>query len=421
MAIPLVPPVIPQPIAENGDVRTIPNTTPTGSNQLSFNSGFPSITSNPLSAGGVPPQREDFNAAYKLLSQHTFFQQSGGVYHWVGADSDFPGLNYMTGWRVLGSDNTLYVSIAPNGPDVPASGGGFVGPKDPTISPDYWRKDYSPADYWLLKRLEDTLDIYVSTTGDDSTANGSLTKPFRTINAALQYVANSFFLGLYNVNVNLSPGTFDELVSLPQYNTTGGQISIIGAGKESTTINGGSTVNSGKTITLDFSSSYVINGVTIIAPTGNTLEGSERAAIYQRSGSLVVLASNLICPVGAKNARCIRVDAPGSCILGLPSNLDIIGLSNLDTTGLSFLHGQSGGRVFQYAPLTMNGYAVNASARMFSNSSFARAGAGETITGTVTGTRYVATLNGVFSTNGGGANYFPGTVAGTTSYGGQYV
>jgi hypothetical protein len=42
-------------------------------------------------------------------------------------------------------------------------------------------------------------------------------------------------------------------------------------------------------------------------------------------------------------------------------------------------------------------------------------------TGTVTGTRYVATTNGVFETFGSGGSYFPGNASGTTATGGQYA
>jgi hypothetical protein len=42
------------------------------------------------------------------------------------------------------------------------------------------------------------------------------------------------------------------------------------------------------------------------------------------------------------------------------------------------------------------------------------------MSGGATGKRYVAELNGVINTFGGGANYFPGNVAGTTATGGQY-
>jgi hypothetical protein len=47
--------------------------------------------------------------------------------------------------------------------------------------------------------------------------------------------------------------------------------------------------------------------------------------------------------------------------------------------------------------------------------------AGYTVTGSVTGTRYSAVTNGIINTSGAGANYFPGTVAGSTATGGQYA
>lgn len=143
MPIPSTPPVLPMPIADSGDVRSIPEQTPIGTNQLSFQSGFPPITSNPLTAGGIPPQREDFNAAYRLLSQHSVFQQSGGVYPWQGANGSFPGLNYLAGWHVMGTDGHEYIAILPSGPDVPDSGGGFVGPQDPTTDAGTFWVDFT--------------------------------------------------------------------------------------------------------------------------------------------------------------------------------------------------------------------------------------------------------------------------------------
>lgn len=41
--------------------------------------------------------------------------------------------------------------------------------------------------------------------------------------------------------------------------------------------------------------------------------------------------------------------------------------------------------------------------------------------GTASGQRYIATLNGVINTGSGSATFFPGSVAGTTTTGGQYV
>lgn len=44
-----------------------------------------------------------------------------------------------------------------------------------------------------------------------------------------------------------------------------------------------------------------------------------------------------------------------------------------------------------------------------------------TISGAATGTRYAALANGVINTGGGGANFFPGNVAGAVGTGGQYL
>lgn len=41
--------------------------------------------------------------------------------------------------------------------------------------------------------------------------------------------------------------------------------------------------------------------------------------------------------------------------------------------------------------------------------------------GNVTGTKFIASANGVVSSGGGGANYYPGTIAGSQVSGGQYV
>lgn len=56
-----------------------------------------------------------------------------------------------------------------------------------------------------------------------------------------------------------------------------------------------------------------------------------------------------------------------------------------------------------------------------SGSSGAVTNYGCTFSGSATGVRYVAQLNGVINTVSGGANYFPGNSAGTTATGGQYA
>ena len=126
--MPSNPPFLSNVLGYAADVSVIPGTTPSGSGAFSYQSAFPQITAIPLTAGGVAPMREDFNAVFKLLSQHVHFLQSGSLYTWSNA------LDYLKGAHILGSNGVEYIAQASSGPNVPD-----VGAKNP-VSDDgtYW-------------------------------------------------------------------------------------------------------------------------------------------------------------------------------------------------------------------------------------------------------------------------------------------
>lgn len=70
---------IPIPFANSGDKNTIPQNA-TGSNLASFAEGFPAITSQPITDGGQPPVRADFNGINNALSNNLSFLQQGGLF-----------------------------------------------------------------------------------------------------------------------------------------------------------------------------------------------------------------------------------------------------------------------------------------------------------------------------------------------------
>lgn len=124
--IPQKPEILKAPLVVDGEKNILPETTPQGSNQFSLLGGFPAITSIPVNAGGLPPKRLDFNAAFNLLSIHTFFLQSGNKYAWDAL------LDYSIGSTVLGSDNSVYFCIKANGATPPNT------VQDPVSSNGYW-------------------------------------------------------------------------------------------------------------------------------------------------------------------------------------------------------------------------------------------------------------------------------------------
>ena len=140
MPIPSKPPFLSNVLGYAADVNTIPATTPSGSGAFSYKSAFPAVTAIPLTAGGVAPDREDFNAVFKLLSQHVHFLQSGSLYTWSSS------LDYLKGAHILGSNGVEYIAQASSGPNVPD-----VGAKNPVSdSGTYWKAANSGSDGGVL-------------------------------------------------------------------------------------------------------------------------------------------------------------------------------------------------------------------------------------------------------------------------------
>ena len=74
------PPALPCPFAANGDKNTIPLLYPGEGGNASYDIGFPPKTSEPISAGDIPPSREDMNGVLNAATFPQYFLQMGGYY-----------------------------------------------------------------------------------------------------------------------------------------------------------------------------------------------------------------------------------------------------------------------------------------------------------------------------------------------------
>lgn len=95
-------------LVNSGDANTIPQSTPAGSGEASFNDGFPQITQVPIGAGGIAPDRKDFNGLFKILGDWIFFNQNGGV------STYSESFDYVAG-RVVSYNANIYKCIQANG------------------------------------------------------------------------------------------------------------------------------------------------------------------------------------------------------------------------------------------------------------------------------------------------------------------
>lgn len=269
-------------------------------------------------------------------------------------------------------------------------------------------------------KLTADLNLYVNPgSGNDSNNGLATTTAFRTIAGCVQAIYAKYDLSGFKITVNLADGTYTApsgqnilgLNGAPQgASSAGGAIAFVGnvASPQNVIL---SAVN-GHCMTAGVGAWISVSGVTFTA-TGSG--GAGGIALVAFPAGVITIQGPVI--FGACGSGHMAVNGPGDIIINSGVNYTINGnapyhLSAAQGGTISFVGNNSitvsgNPSITNFALTSVNGsVALNASTTHF--------------TGTATGTRYNANLNGAISTNGGGASVFPGTIAGVTSFGGQY-
>lgn len=254
-----------------------------------------------------------------------------------------------------------------------------------------------------VQRLTYNPTLYVRTDGNDANDGSANTpaKAFATIQGALNRALTQFTLGGKTLAIQLGiPGTYSA------FSVDGaiGNIAIYGDAANQ--------------------NAYVIQGTGPVSP-GN-------AVIAPVGGNTVRLEGVKILNTGTINhtlaGKCTLKNVTVSSIIGLPSNLAQIqaGEGMTHESGL-IIDASAGYAIFCFGGTftSFGSIAIN-SAAAYANAVCGASLAGKLnlaagFTGAPTGKRYYSDLNSVINTYGGGANFIPGTVAGSTATGGQYA
>jgi len=241
-----------------------------------------------------------------------------------------------------------------------------------------------------------TMTVYVATTGSDATGNGSIGAPFATINKAMAYIQNLDMRG-HIAMIKLAAGTYsDGLLYDSTYGLEcGGKVVLSGVVGDpgAVTITGG--------IQADGATSILrVQFVTITGSIG-IIANHDASIDYSNVVFGTVASSHVTATIGS------RVVASGPYLINGPAQ--------------SFVQTSMGGAVIlDNQTATVSGTPGFSNAFAFAVTNGMISATGATFSGAATGTRYNAVLNGVITTGGGGANFFPGNVAGGVSLGGQY-
>ena len=279
-----------------------------------------------------------------------------------------------------------------------------------TVSPWLTFEKLKELDGNSRERLTGARTYYVSPTGDDSADGLTPSTAFLTIQYALDTICG-LDIDVYDVTVQLLDGTYTLTQNLEFRNPVGSgdiilvgngsntiidcvgthRISIsLGSGRVSVTLknlqldNTGGTVGSNTYIFISNSSFVTLEDLTFVGDADKfVFVGSKGLCSFR--GTHDISGNNVNEAYVADNLSQI------STVFSLTQTFEVGG-SNWN---FQFIRADVGSVVsFNNANVTFNGSA--------------------------TGGRYLANLNGIIRTFGGGVNFFPGSVAGITQDGGQY-
>lgn len=114
------PTLITTPFAENGDKNTIPESVGAEPQNATMQAGFPPITQQKISEGGIPPERNDFNGILNLYGQHIVHLNKGLPYEFDQSFADTIG-GYPLNARVMLSNGDIVQSTIANNVNNPNS------------------------------------------------------------------------------------------------------------------------------------------------------------------------------------------------------------------------------------------------------------------------------------------------------------
>jgi hypothetical protein len=261
---------------------------------------------------------------------------------------------------------------------------------------------YNPPPTQVREMLTADRTYYVDPLGSDSNDGLTVGTPFKTIQKAVNTVA-SIDLTIYDVTIQLADGTY-----------TGAAV-----------ING-PWVGSG-VVTIKGNAASPAN-VIISTGSATAIQAYNSAAVVVRDLKITNTgggANGLLASCGASiEFTNLNFGAIGLAQVRAEDGAVVTATGNYQITGGAVYHFNSTAAIIRCQSRTITVSNTPAFSNSFAFAQLAGTLIANTCTfsGTgATGTRYSATANSVIFTNGASTTYFPGSLAGITASGGQYI
>ena len=394
-----IPVKFPIPFANNAGlsfIRPVPVASQIGINPgaASDTDGFVPLNFLVPSAGGIPPDGRDFNGLFNQITGWSQWQAAAApVYYDAAFSTAIGGYPHGALLNAVGVDTGYWFSTVDNNTSDPDTGGAnwlfcLIG--------------QAALDARYL-RLPPATTFFVSTTGSDTSGNGSSALPWATPQHAVNEIS-VFNFGGQTVTIQLAtPGTY------------AGPIIINGLSSGTTVIKGNPASQS----------SYVISGNApllgglVVATGGSTIELIGLTLANQATGTRENLGvSDATCTI--QNVTFAGVAGSSGHVVGTQGgNINIGSGCIFSQSAATCINAENGSVIIIFANMTTSGTPAwsTACAQASNLGSIAFGGGGGwvfTNTG-ATGPRYLAAVGGVINT--GNANFFAGNSAGSPTFG----
>jgi hypothetical protein len=248
--------------------------------------------------------------------------------------------------------------------------------------------------------------LYVRTDGNDANSGlyNTTAGAFRTIQKAVD-AACALDLSIYSLVISVADGTYAEGIDLRKY---------VGAGP--ITIQGNLTTPANVIVSATADDCFAAFGVGAWALAGMKLQTATSGYGVNAQNATAITLNKV--DFGAVAAGYAHI---GSSV---GASVNVIGNYTISGGGWAHLYAYNGGYITSNSGLTIttSGTPAFVQAFAFASTQSLILFGGQTFAGTgATGTRYSSYINSSIYVAGGGANYFPGSVAGSATIGGQYL
>jgi hypothetical protein len=257
-------------------------------------------------------------------------------------------------------------------------------------------------------KLTANQSFYVSNGGSDTTGDGSSSAPWATLQQAWNTIIAGYDCNGFQITVNVADGTYAPLVASGSVLGSG---TVLFQGDIASPSNCTISATNASCFLVDNNATIQVAGFRLVATGTSILAG---VGLFVRLGGQLNIAGDM--QFGSCAVAHIACNGGGEVTatgvewtIGSPAPSHIScsqGFINLQTVTINISSAMAFGSAF--CAVTSMGFV-----QIQAGSSF--------IGSAATGTKYTIALNSVINTGGSGASFFPGSVAGTTSTGGQYA